>query len=137
MRFYKTSEYAIRVLVFLGLHHGEVYSVKELNRTLRVPYKYLGRLMPRMAEAGFVETIRGRNGGYRMNQEQMETRLAGILDVVEGLENYERCLLGFDSCSTENPCPLHEHWGGIRDRIRDELFNLTIRQISQNKGLRL
>ena len=137
MKFYKTSEYAIKVLIFLGAHHGEIYSVKTLNETLNVPYKYLGRLMPRLSNAGFINVIKGRNGGYRMDKKQCSVHLYEILDSVEGLENYERCILGYEKCSNKKPCPIHKYWGEIRNTVNKKLLTLTIKDIIKDQPLNI
>ena len=54
MKLSKTSEYAIRVLVFLAGNPGKRYSVNRLHLELNLPYKYLGRLMSNLAEAEIV-----------------------------------------------------------------------------------
>jgi DNA-binding IscR family transcriptional regulator len=45
---------------------------------------------------------------------------------VEGLENYNRCILGFEECSDDNPCPLHDYWLPIRDQINHLLYHVSL-----------
>jgi len=66
MRFQKTTEYAIRVMVFLAAHEEEVFSASRLHEILNIPYKYLGRLMNHLTRAGFAGVRRGKQGGYRI-----------------------------------------------------------------------
>lgn len=51
MGFQKTSECAIRIFIYLGINKNEYVLVNQLHKTLELPYKYIGRLMSRLAKA--------------------------------------------------------------------------------------
>ena len=134
MKLYKTSEYALRALIYMANHEEKKYSVNLLHKNLDIPYKYLGRLMPRLAEAGIVIAVKGKSGGYLFAKPLDEIFLNEIIDVVEGWENYNKCLLGFDKCGDDKPCPLHEQWGPIKHQILDMFQNMSL-QDAVKKGL--
>ena len=115
MRFAKTTEYAIRVMVFLSHNRGEMYSVNRLHTLLNIQNKYLGKLMTKLAAAGLVNVNQGKQGGYQLNSDRSPIYLEEIINTVEGLDNYDRCVLGFDHCSDENPCSLHTYWVKPKD----------------------
>ena len=137
MRLFKSSEYAIRVLVFMATADCDLCPVQRLAGELGIPFKYLGRLMGRLCEAGFVESVRGKNGGYRIARPLTEIRLEQIVDTVEGLEIYERCILGFERCDEDNPCPLHEFWVGPREGIQRMMADVTLAELVKSKGKKL
>lgn len=126
MRFQKTTEYAIRVMVFLADHPDQRYSVNQLHRILEIPYKYLGRLMHKLSGAGLVDVAQGKQGGYRILKNLAELYLYEIVGVVEGLDDYEGCVLGFPECSSENPCPLHKLWLERQESIKEMIYNTTL-----------
>ena len=137
MRLSKSSEYAIRCLVFMATAEADLCPVKHLSGKLNIPYKYLGRLMGRLREAGFVESVRGKNGGYRIAKPLDEIHLKQIVNVVEGLENFDRCLLGFERCDDENPCPMHEFWSGPKDSINEMLADVSLADMVKSEGKKL
>ena len=137
MRLYKSSEYAIRCLVSMAHSGGGVHSVKSLSDSLGIPYKFLGRLMSLLSSHGVVESLQGKGGGYRIIRPLEEIRLAEIVDIVEGIENYERCILGFERCDETNPCPMHEFWSGHKDGILDMLTTTTLAQLAESKGRKI
>jgi len=137
MRFFKSSEYAIRCLVFMATADRELCPVTRLSTELDIPYKFLGRLMGRLREAGFVESVRGKNGGYRIAQPLNKIRLEQIVDSVEGLESYDRCILGFERCDEDNPCPMHKFWIGPRQSIQRMMANVTLAQMVKSEGKKL
>jgi Rrf2 family protein len=136
MKFSKTTEYAIRVMVFLANHTEQRYSVNELHKALNVPYKYLGRLMHRLSAAGLVEVLQGKQGGYRIIRNLGSIYLHQIIDVVEGLHDYQRCVLGFDECSDENPCSLHGFWMEHRERLKEMIYSTTLAELNKTKNIK-
>jgi len=137
LRLCKSSEYAIRCLVYMATTDADVCPVKHLADELKIPYKFLGRLMGRLRDAGFVESFRGQSGGYRIARPLDEIHLEQIVDTVEGLEIYDRCLLGFDICDEDNPCPMHEFWQGPRENIRSMMADVTLADMMKSPGKKL
>lgn len=136
MRFQKTTEHAIRVMTYLAVNNDRRFSVNVLHRELDIPYKYLGRLMSKLSQAGLVEVEQGKYGGYRIGRDLNKIYLYEIVGVVEGLEDYDRCILGFPQCSNENPCPMHHLWVEIQSKLKDLMYNTTLadlEQFTQNK----
>ncbi len=137
MRLFKSSEYAIRCLVFMATSDCELCSVKRLSEALDIPYKFLGRLMSRLGAAGIIASRHGKNGGYRIARPLDEVYLADIIDVVEGLESYQRCILGFETCDDKNPCPLHDRWKGHREDIRKMIDTVTLAELARSDSKRI
>ncbi len=126
MRFAKTTEYAIRVMLYLSHNRGDMYSVNRLHSILNIPYKYLGKLMTKLATAGLVNVTQGKQGGYQLNISRSPISLEEIIDTVEGLDNYDRCILGFEKCSDENPCSMHAFWIAHKEGITRLIQNTTL-----------
>ena len=130
MRFQKTTEYAIRVMVFLANSGEERFSVNSLHKKLDIPYKYLGRLMHTLAQAGFLEVSQGKQGGYRLNRQRPEIYLYEIVGAIEGLDDLNRCVLGFPECSDENPCALHGFWLEQQEGLKRMIYNVRLQDLS-------
>jgi len=126
LRFAKTTEYAIRVMVYLSHNRDGMYSVHRLHSLLDIPYKYLGKLMTKLASSGLVNVTQGKKGGYQINTDRSPICLEEIIKTVEGLENYDRCILGFEKCSDENPCSLHACWIEHKEGINRLIQNTTL-----------
>lgn len=135
MRFQKTTEYAIRVVVYLAENADERFSVNALHKTLNIPYKYLGRLMNQLAQKGLVSVAQGKYGGYLVSRNSLgSTYLYQIIDAVEGLEDYERCILGFPQCRDDHPCALHKLWVSVREEIKEMIYNTSLADLVRQNG---
>lgn len=114
MKLSNTSEYALRILIYMGKDVQRLYSAKQLVEALHISDKYLRRLMTDLTKSGIISSIQGRDGGYLIAKKPEEIKLADIIEAIEGMDKYTGCLLGFENCSDENPCALHSSLGPIR-----------------------
>ena len=137
MRLRKSTEYSIRCLVYMAQRADDLSSVKHLSKTLKIPYKFLARLMTELSRGGIVQSVRGKNGGYRIAHPLEDITLSDIISVVEGEEDTKRCILGFDECDDEHPCALHEFWRGPRQHVIDMENTVTLAHLAANRGTRL
>ena len=85
--------------------------------------------MLKLAENGFVQATHGKKGGYKIINDLKNIFLSQIIDAVEGFESYYQCILGFEKCGDENPCPLHKHWGEHREKLRKMWESLSLDKI--------
>ena len=136
MIFNKTSEYAIRVMVFLADNSEARYSVNSLHKRLNIPYKYLGRLMSKMASAGLVDVSHGKQGGFQINSKREPIYIHEIISLVEDLNNYDRCVLGFSECFDENPCSMHQIWAKKKDEIKKIIHETSLDDIKNVKDVK-
>jgi Rrf2 family protein len=111
--------------------------VQRLATELNIPFKFLGRLMGRLRAAGFVESVRGKHGGYRIARPLEDIRLEDIVETVEGLGTYDRCILGFERCDEENPCPMHEFWKGPKAGIQQMMAEVTLAEMVESGGTKI
>ncbi len=136
MRLSKTSEYALRILSFMINSDMQVFSAKYLIDSLNVPDKYLRRLMTDLSKSGFIKSMKGRDGGYIFAKNANTIYISQVIDVVEGMDKYEGCIMGFNDCSDDNPCSLHENYAPIKEQLINFLSNTTISELKSNKVLK-
>jgi len=137
MRFQKTTEYAIRVMVYLASHRDGRYSTNHLHRELNIPYKYLGRLMKKLSDSGLIDVTQGKHGGYVISKDLSNIYLYHIIDTVEGLDNYSRCILGFPECSEEHPCSLHGRWLPHQESIKNMIYSTNLEDLKNVNSIKL
>ena len=126
----KTTEYAVRVLSFMAKNKQNLFSAKYLHEQLDIPYKYLTKLMTDLAKHGCLTSIRGREGGFKITKKLDEISLAKIIESVEGMDNFNACILGFHECSRENPCAMHFVWEKNKAEFIKTLENTTLNDIN-------
>lgn len=137
MHFSKTTEYAIRVLAYLHRHDESSHSVNVLHQELKLPYKYLTKLMTELVKKGLVNSSRGREGGLSLARDAHDIYLCDILEAIGESLEHERCILGFEKCDASNPCALHDQWVKPKELIETMLTTTSLASLIENRETKL
>lgn len=87
MKLSKRGEYALRSLINLGIAAKvgrSLVRVAELARAEDLPIKFLEQVMQQLREAGYVESERGKLGGYRLARPASEIHIGEIVRLIDG-----------------------------------------------------
>jgi Rrf2 family protein len=126
----RSCQHAIAALVHLAKYSlDECASVRDIAHTEEMPAYTLAKLFGRLSRKGVVRSHRGPKGGSVLLVDPAAIRLFDVVCAVDGSARYERCAMGYPTCSCENPCAMHESWKAVRAQIRD-FFQLTIADIA-------
>lgn len=66
MRLTRHTDYAIRVLLYLGAQPEKVCSISEIARAYGISQNHLMKVAHNLGKAGYIEGVRGRSGGVRL-----------------------------------------------------------------------
>ena len=63
------TDNSLRVLIFLGMQHpGKLVTVNDIAGHFGIPRNHLVKVVHRLGQLGYVETIRGKGGGLRLGR---------------------------------------------------------------------
>jgi Rrf2 family nitric oxide-sensitive transcriptional repressor len=68
MRLTTYTDYALRVLLYLGARPERLASIGEISRAYGVSQNHLMKVVNDLARAGYVASVRGRSGGIRLGR---------------------------------------------------------------------
>jgi Rrf2 family protein len=91
-----------------------------------VPRNYLSKVLHQLVRAGLLVSERGPRGGFALALPAEEITVAKIVEAVDARGTDRRCLLGRGECRDSDPCPAHDQWQGLADRISDFLQETTL-----------
>jgi Rrf2 family nitric oxide-sensitive transcriptional repressor len=91
MRLTRYTDYAIRVLIFLGARPGELCSIRGISEAYSISQNHLMKVVQDLAAAGFIESVRGRGGGIRISKPAESINLGRLLRHTEGLTDLLEC----------------------------------------------
>jgi Rrf2 family protein len=136
--FSQTTEYAIRALIEIATRpQDQQVLASELGDALQIPNHYLSKILQQLVRKRLLNSVRGRQGGFRLARPAAEIRLREIVEPFEDMKRYEECILGQSVCSDAGACPLHDFWGDVRQRYLDELDNKSLQDLSDYQIRRL
>ena len=77
------GRYALRAMVDLATHDGWI-SLGDVSERQNISRKYLEQVIALMHKAGYVESLRGKGGGYRLTRKPEDYTIGEILRAAEG-----------------------------------------------------
>lgn len=130
----KTTEYALRILTFMVSDTDKMYSSVHLYDKLKIPKKYLQKLLTDLSKNGLIKSIQGRNGGFIIAKKTDKIFISDIIEAVEGFNKEPSCFFGFQKCSLEQPCSMHNVWTQAHHDIIEVLSTTKLSEL-KNKRL--
>lgn len=101
MRLTSFTDYSLRTLVHLGMNRDRLVTIQEIAETHSISKNHLMKVVHQLGVAGYLDTVRGRNGGLRLQREPSEINIGTVVRLTETDFYMAEC---FDSNS--NSCPL-------------------------------
>ena len=79
MRLTSYTDYALRSLIFLGLNRDRLVTIQDIADLHGISKNHLMKVVHQLGLSGMVETMRGRNGGLRLNREPAEINIGEVV----------------------------------------------------------
>jgi len=147
MKISKRGEYALRALIDIGIAKElgrELVRIHELAEQEHLPVKFLEQILTQLKEGGYVDSKRGRYGGYFLKMPAERIRFGNVIRFIDGplapiacvsQTAYERC-----TCPDEDHCGLRMLMLDVRNTIANILdrysladtVKVTLRKIRQD-----
>lgn len=115
MRLTLHTDYALRLLMLLALEPEESHTVESVSRRYDISRNHLNKVVQTLAQAGFIESQRGRGGGVRLAKRAEALNLGRIVRATEDNFHIVECF-----CREKNTC-LVAPACGLRDPLDEAL----------------
>ena len=134
----KKTQYALQALSYLvEKHSDDPILIAEIASQKNIPIKFLENILLELRKAGFLESKKGKHGGYFFAQAPEKIKLSSIFRIIEGpiallpcvsLNFYEKCT----DCN-EKKCGINKVMAAVRDNTLAILDNKTVADLSAIK----
>ena len=131
MIYTKTGEYAIRSILYLARQPKDKLTMSsEVAKSEDIPAHYLSKILQRMAKFGYVDSFKGRGGGFRITELANKSTILEIVERIEGPVINCKCVTGLKTCADTAPCPMHEEWVKLRNQIFELISSKSVIQVA-------
>lgn len=139
MKISTKGRYAVRVMLDLAANNtGEYIKVKEIAARQDISEKYLEQIISILNKAGFVKSVRGAQGGYRIAKDPSNYTVGMILRLTEGSLNPVACLDDeVNECERCDTCETLEVWKQLAKAINDVVDNVTVEDLLERQQERI
>jgi Rrf2 family protein len=126
----RETDYAIRALLFMaGCKKGEVVSVGELVKALGIPRPFLRKILQVLTRRRFLESRRGKGGGFRLVRPAEAISLACLVEAFQGPMVLSECSFKKKLCPNVRVCGLKTRIDKMQRYVLGEMKDISLRSL--------
>ena len=136
MKISTRGRYALRLMLDLALNSPDQYvTIKSISERQDISNKYLEQIITALSRAGYVKSILGAQGGYKLARPAEEYTVGMVLRLIEGSLAPVACMDDTpNKCPRSNDCVTLDIWKKLNDAINDVVDNITLADlVNQHK----
>lgn len=133
------GRYALRLMIDLAEHDsGDYIPLRDISERQGISVKYLEQIVTQLSRAGFLRSVRGAQGGYRLSRRPENYTIGEILRITEGDLAPIACLSDETvRCPRKSECATIGFWKGLRRVINDYVDSVTLEQMVEEHRLKM
>ncbi len=130
-------DYAVRALAYLaGQDSDRLVRRSEIEAKQGIPRHFLSKILRALVGAGFLESVAGARGGFRLHKAAAEISFLEVYECFEG----ELCLIeclrdGGSACDFNPVCTQIDIWRTARRKLVEYLASVSIADVADGDGL--
>ncbi len=133
MIFSSETEYAIRgaaELACRGGGEGKTVMLDQLVSGTDIPRDFLAKIFQKLVRGGVLTSTKGRGGGFALARADHEITVMQIVEAVQGAQAFDGCVVGMEACNDHMPCPQHDLYKPIRQRLKAYVQTTTLADLA-------
>lgn len=109
MRLTLHTDYALRMLLYLALHDDRRPTIEEIAQRHGISRNHLMKVAATLAQHGFVDALRGRNGGLTLARPAASINIGAVVRATEDNFTLVECFdAGSNTCVVAPVCQLRQ-----------------------------
>jgi Rrf2 family transcriptional regulator, cysteine metabolism repressor len=127
-----TSEYALLALLYLARHKSEGFiNVQKIAKAQGIPPRFLEQILRILKLSNYVQSLKGKKGGFRLARPSEKITLAEIVRLFDGALAPTKSASKYfhEATPVEKEKKLLRLFQEIRDFIADKMENTTLANV--------
>jgi Rrf2 family nitric oxide-sensitive transcriptional repressor len=120
MRLTLHTDYALRALIRVAIADGKLITINDIAQSFDISKQHLMKVVNDLSRKGYLETLRGRNGGIRLHRRPRDIIIGQVVRDTEELDVIG-CMERRGYCPIQRVCVLR---GVLRDATEAFLAEL-------------
>ena len=136
MKISTKGRYALRVMLDIAMHDdGKFIPLKDIAMRQELTVKYLEQIISLLNKAGYLQSLRGNSGGYRLTKRPDEYIIGDILRITEGSMAPVACLDDHpNQCERASSCKTLQMWEKFYNLINEYFDGITLEDLLEQKS---
>ena len=141
MQVTRAGEYGIIGLLYLARQpENRTVMIDEISESENIPKSFLAKILQSLSKGGFVRSVRGARGGFRLAKPPADITVLQILQCVENGFALQKCVANHPECVVAerrmSGCALCGIFGEAQDRVNEVFSRTTLAQLLKQQPKR-
>ncbi len=91
MKLTSFTDYALRLLMYVAVNDDRLVSIREVSEVFDISRNHLMKIVHELGKGGYLKTVRGKNGGFRLGMAAKDINLGRLVRYTEDDLNVVEC----------------------------------------------
>ncbi|MGF2688497.1 RrF2 family transcriptional regulator [Marinobacter sp. DUT-3] len=133
MHITRYTDYSMRVLIYLAVQGDRLATIQEIADSYDISKNHLMKVVHQLNKKGYIETIRGKNGGMRLHMAPEDINIGVLVRETEQDMNIVECFSSGAACRITPVCGLKSMFGEALKAFLETLDKYTLADVVQNQ----
>lgn len=131
MRITYKGDYALKAVLDLAWHYDkELVTINDLAKRIDAPVKFLEQVLLDLKKGGFVESRRGKVGGYLLAKPPGEITVGDVVRFIDGPIGPIACVHeGYEGCGDIHRCVFRGIWQKVDEATSEIIDKITFEEL--------
>ncbi len=132
------GDYALKAVLDLAMHYGkELTTIHDIAKRIDAPVKFLEQVLLELKRGGFVESRRGKVGGFLLSKPPSRITVGDVVRFVDGpLEPIACVKYGYPDCRDAYQCVFKKIFQDVADATSGIVDSVTFEDLARQVGVR-
>lgn len=129
MHITRYTDFSLRVLIYLAVQGDRLSTIKEIAESYDISKNHLMKVVHQLNIKGYIETVRGKNGGMRLQIAPRDINIGVLVRETEEDLNIVECFSSKNTCKISPVCGLRSMFGEAIDAFVKTLDRYTLEDV--------
>lgn len=134
MQLTQFTDYSIRVLIYLAVHGEKLATIAEIAQRYGISKNHLMKVVQELNARGYVQAIRGKNGGVRLRTSASDINLGKLVHELEGGTSLLECFGRNNTCVITPSCHLRHAFAEALNSFYRTLEEYTLEDLLDDEA---
>lgn len=130
LRISKLADYGTVIMVYLAKRSQQLCNARDIAFHTHLTVPTVSKLLKRLATAGLLSSVRGVNGGYRLQRVASDISVAEIIYAMDESRGLTECSAHLNECSLQGVCHIQGNWRLISQSIESALDSVSLEALA-------
>ncbi len=128
------GDYALKTLLALALNYqAGIMTINDLSQQMDIPKKFLEQILLELKKGGFVESKRGKEGGYLLARRPIDITVGEVVRQIDGPIEPIACVdRNYKGCRDIYTCLFRDIWVQTSQAVNQVIDHITFEELVKN-----